>query len=129
MWLMVDEAHITTFAVHPARRRPGLGERLLLACPDLARGRHAREAPLAGRLSHLARRRLDEEFGFRPVGLRPRYFSDNNEDALIMTSDPLDDRSFRARIERLRVALDDLPGPTGPFEPDDPDDRPAGSRG
>jgi [ribosomal protein S18]-alanine N-acetyltransferase len=129
MWLMVDEAHITTFAVHPAWRRQGLGERLLLAFLDLARDRHAREATLEVRLSNLAARRLYEKYGFRPVGLRPRYYSDNNEDALIMTTDPLDDRAFRARIERLRVALDDLPGPTGPFEPDDPDDRPAGSRG
>ena len=55
----------------------------------------------------------------RPVGLRPRYYSDNNEDALIMTTDPLDDAGFRARIERLRVALDETPAPTGPFEPDE----------
>src|SRR5689334_1535319 len=129
MWLMVDEAHITTFAVHPGWRRQRIGERLLLAFMDLARDRHAREATLEVRLSNLAARRLYEKYGFRPVGLRPRYYSDNNEDALIMTTDPLDDRAFRARIERLRVALDDLPGPTGPFEPDDPDDSRAGSRG
>ena len=121
MWLMVDEAHITTFAVHPAWRRQGLGERLLLAFLDLARDRHAREATLEVRLSNLAARRLYEKYGFRPVGLRPRYYSDNDEDALIMTTDPLDDPAFRARIERLRVALDDAPAPSGPFEPDDPD--------
>ena len=46
MWLMVDEAHITTFAVHPAWRRRRIGERLLLAFLDLARDRHAREATL-----------------------------------------------------------------------------------
>ena len=121
MWLMVDEAHITTFAVHPAWRRQRLGERLLLAFLDLARDRHAREATLEVRLSNLAARRLYEKYGFRPVGLRPRYYSDNNEDALIMTTDLLDDPAFRARIERLRVALDDAPPPSGPFEPDDPD--------
>ena len=119
MWLMVDEAHITTFAVHPAFRRQRLGERLLLAFLDLARDRHAREATLEVRLSNLAARRLYEKYGFRPVGLRPRYYSDNNEDALIMTTEPLDDPQLRARIERLRVALDDAPPPTGPFDPDD----------
>jgi [ribosomal protein S18]-alanine N-acetyltransferase len=119
MWLMVDEAHITTFAVHPAWRRQRLAERLLLAFLDLARDRHAREATLEVRLSNLPARRLYEKYGFRPVGLRPRYYSDNNEDALIMTTDPLDDAAFRARIERLRVALDEAPAPTGPFEPDD----------
>jgi [ribosomal protein S18]-alanine N-acetyltransferase len=118
MWLMVDEAHITTFAVHPAWRRQRLGERLLLAFLDFAKERHAREATLEVRLSNVAARRLYEKYGFRPVGLRPRYYSDNNEDALIMTTDPLDDRAFRARVERLRIELDESPAPTGPFEPD-----------
>jgi ribosomal-protein-alanine N-acetyltransferase len=121
MWLMVDEAHITTFAIHPAWRRQRIGERLLLAFLDLARDRQAREATLEVRLSNLAARRLYEKYGFRPVGLRPRYYSDNNEDALIMTTEPLSDPRLRARIERLREALDDGPAPTGPFEPDDSD--------
>jgi ribosomal-protein-alanine N-acetyltransferase len=121
MWLMVDEAHITTFAVHPAWRRQRIGERLLLAFLDLARDRHAREATLEVRLSNLAARRLYEKYGFRPVGLRPRYYSDNNEDALIMTTEPLSDPRVKARIERLRVEIDEAPAPTGPFEPDDAD--------
>ena len=119
MWLMVDEAHITTFAVHPAWRRQRLGERLLLAFLDLARDRHAREATLEVRLSNLPARRLYEKYGFRPVGVRPRYYSDNNEDALIMTTLPLADPEQRARVERLRAALDEAEAPTGPFEPDD----------
>ena len=119
MWLMVDEAHITTFAVHPAWRRQGIGERLLVAFLDLARDRHAREATLEVRLSNLAARRLYEKYGFRPVGLRPRYYSDNNEDALIMTTEPLSDPRLRSRIERLREELDEGPAPAGPFEPDD----------
>ena len=122
MWLMVDEAHITTFAVHPAWRRQRIGERLLLAFFDLARDRHAREATLEVRLSNLAARRLYEKYGFRPVGLRPRYYRDNNEDALIMTTETFGDATFEARIARLREALDDAPAPEGPFEPDpDPD--------
>ena len=122
MWLMVDEAHITTFAVHPAWRRQLIGERLLLAFFDLARDRHAREVTLEVRLSNLAARRLYEKYGFRPVGLRPRYYSDNNEDALIMTTDAFGEPAFEQRIARLRVALDASPAPDGPFEPDpDPD--------
>ena len=125
MWLMVDEAHITTFAVHPAWRRQRIGERLLLAFLDLARDRHAREATLEVRLSNLAARRLYEKYGFRPVGLRPRYYSDNNEDALIMTTESFGDPALEARIARLRAALDDSPAPEGPFEPDpEPDLRP-----
>ena len=97
---MVDEAHITTFAVHPAWRRQRIGERLLLAFLDLARDRHAREATLEVRLSNIAARRLYEKYGFRPVGLRPRYYSDNGEDALIMTTEPLGEPRCRERIER-----------------------------
>ena len=86
MWLMVDEAHVTTFAVAPAWRRRHIGERLILALLDLAIGRGAREATLEVRLSNLPARRLYEKYGFRPVGIRPRYYSDDNEDALIMTT-------------------------------------------
>src|SRR6478672_13293645 len=106
MWLMVDEAHITTFAVHPSWRRQRIGERLLLAFLDLAVDRRAREATLEVRLSNLAARRLYEKYGFRPVGLRPRYYSDDNEDALIMTTDALTEPSMQDRIARLRAAID-----------------------
>ena len=103
---MVDEAHITTFAVHPAYRRRRIGERLLLAMLDLSADRHATEATLEVRLSNLGARRLYEKYGFRPVGIRPRYYSDNGEDALIMTTEPLaspvDGRSRRAAARRAR---------------------------
>ncbi|HKG56063.1 MAG TPA: ribosomal protein S18-alanine N-acetyltransferase [Candidatus Limnocylindrales bacterium] len=105
MWLMLDEAHITTFAVHPGWRRRRIGERLLLTLLDVAVSRRAREATLEVRLSNLAARRLYEKYGFRPVGLRPRYYSDDNEDALIMTTDRLDDARMRRRVERLREEL------------------------
>jgi ribosomal-protein-alanine N-acetyltransferase len=106
MWLMVDEAHVTTFAVDPDYRRRRIGERLLLALLDLAASRNAREATLEVRLSNLAARKLYEKYGFRPVGLRPRYYSDDNEDALIMTTEPLTEPAMRDRISRLREALD-----------------------
>ncbi len=111
MWLMVDEAHITTFAVHPAWRRQRIGERLLLAFLDVAVDRGAHEATLEVRLSNLAARRLYEKYGFRPVGLRPRYYSDDNEDALIMTTEPLADTRMRERLARLRTELESAPLP------------------
>jgi len=126
MWLMVDEAHITTFAVHPAWRRQRIGEQLLLAFVDLAIDRHAREATLEVRLSNIAARRLYEKYGFRPVGLRPRYYSDDGEDALIMTTEPLSDDSFRQRIARLRAELDTSPAPVDPFDRDGEERGPAG---
>ncbi len=109
IWLMVDEAHVTTFAIHPAWRHRRLGERLLLALLDLAEDRRASEATLEVRLSNLVARRLYEKYGFRPVGIRPRYYSDNDEDALIMTTLPLGTTEMNARIARLRAALEALP--------------------
>jgi ribosomal-protein-alanine N-acetyltransferase len=116
LWLMVDEAHVTTFAVHPGWRRRRIGERLLVALLDVAIARGAREATLEVRLSNVAARRLYEKYGFRPVGLRPRYYSDNGEDALIMTTEPLAAPEMRARLARLRAALAaaDRAGDLGP---------------
>ena len=105
MWLLVDEAHVTTFATRGAWRRHGIGERLLLALLDLAAARGAHEATLEVRPSNVPARRLYEKYGFKVVGLRPRYYSDNNEDALIMTTDALEGRSMRERIAALRAAV------------------------
>jgi ribosomal-protein-alanine N-acetyltransferase len=116
IWLMVDEAHVTTFAVHSRYRRRRIGERLLIALLDLALARQAREATLEVRLSNLPARRLYEKYGFRPVGIRPRYYSDNGEDALIMTTEPLDLPAMRERVARLRADLDASPPPS--VEPD-----------
>jgi [ribosomal protein S18]-alanine N-acetyltransferase len=121
MWLMVDEAHITTFAVHPAWRRQRIGERLLLAFLDLASDRGAHEATLEVRLSNLAARKLYEKYGFRPVGIRPRYYSDNGEDALIMTTDALASADMRDRLAGLRAALEQRP-----IDPDEVLDDPPG---
>jgi ribosomal-protein-alanine N-acetyltransferase len=106
LWVMVDEAHITTFAVHPAWRRRGIGERLLLALLDTALAQRAREATLEVRLSNVPARRLYEKYGFRPVGVRPHYYSDDGEDALIMTTESLQAEAMHERIARLRAAIE-----------------------
>ncbi len=89
IWLMVDEAHITTFAVLPDWRRHGIGGRLLVELMRLAADLGARVVTLEVRLCNQPARALYQRFGFRPVGVRPRYYSDNGEDALIMTTTPL----------------------------------------
>ncbi|TMD28469.1 MAG: ribosomal-protein-alanine N-acetyltransferase [Chloroflexi bacterium] len=122
LWLMVDEAHVTTFAVDPMWRRRRVGEALLIAILDLAIERGAREATLEVRLSNLAARRLYEKYGFRPVGIRPRYYSDDNEDALVMTTEPLAERRMRERLARLRAELEASPAVEPPpgWPADDP---------
>jgi len=109
IWLLVDEAHITTFATRSAWRRQGIGERLLAALLDLALARGAKEATLEVRPSNIPAKRLYEKFGFKVVGVRPRYYSDNNEDALIMTTDSLDGRPMKDRLAELRTALAERP--------------------
>jgi ribosomal-protein-alanine N-acetyltransferase len=82
---MVGEAHVTTFAVLPSWRRQGIGGYLMVAMMDLVADLGASVATLEVRVSNDAARALYSRFGFRPVGVRPRYYSDNGEDALIMT--------------------------------------------
>jgi ribosomal-protein-alanine N-acetyltransferase len=105
LWQMVDEAHITTFAVAPEYRLQGVGQSLLLEMLRIAESVGASVATLEVRVSNLPARRLYEKYGFRPVGVRPRYYTDNNEDALIMTTPELRSRDMRSRIRRLSTDL------------------------
>jgi ribosomal-protein-alanine N-acetyltransferase len=105
VWLMVDEAHVTTFAVRRSWRRQGVGERLLIALLELAEARGASEATLEVRPSNRPARLLYEKYGFGLVGVRPRYYTDDNEDALIMTTAALDGRLMRERLARLRAEV------------------------
>ncbi|MEO8625709.1 MAG: ribosomal protein S18-alanine N-acetyltransferase, partial [Candidatus Limnocylindrales bacterium] len=77
LWLMFDEAHITTFAVLPEWRRQGIGGRLMVGMMDVALTLKARIMTLEVRLSNKPARELYGRFGFKPVGVRPRYYSDN----------------------------------------------------
>jgi ribosomal-protein-alanine N-acetyltransferase len=101
IWLMVDEAHVTSFAVRPDHRRLGIGGRLMLELMELSVHLGARVVTLEVRLSNEAARLLYGRFGFRPVGVRPRYYSDNGEDALIMTTEPLGTPFMRQRLAEV----------------------------
>lgn len=101
VWLMVDEAHVTSFAVHPDHRREGVGGRLMVDLMALSVHLGARVATLEVRLSNEPARLLYGRFGFRPVGVRPRYYSDNGEDALIMTTEPLASPIMRRRLAEM----------------------------
>jgi ribosomal-protein-alanine N-acetyltransferase len=127
VWLMVDEAHVTTFAVAPPWRARGIGGRLLMAVLRLANEMGAGVATLEVRLSNVVARRLYEKYGFRPVAIRPRYYSDNGEDALIMTTEPLTSPPMRERLERLQREIETAPPPQAPATPA-PERRPGGAR-
>ena len=107
LWLMVDEAHITTFAVLPEWRRRGIGGRLMVALMQVALDLNARVMTLEVRLSNRAARALYAQFGFRPVGVRPRYYSNNAEDALIMPTEPLSMPDMVARMAEMEQRYGD----------------------
>ena len=94
-WIIVDEVHISTLAVHPDFRGNAVGEELLAQALARAHGLGAKLATLEVRASNAAAIRLYEKFGFNVVGRRKRYYRDNHEDALLMTLDPLGDDRIR----------------------------------
>jgi ribosomal-protein-alanine N-acetyltransferase len=100
VWLMVDDAHVTTFGVHPDWRRQGIGRQLLLNLAELSSAIGARRMTLEVRVSNVAAQALYAAFGFQVVGRRPRYYTDDEEDALVMTTPDLTD----ARMAEIVVA-------------------------
>ena len=84
MWIILGEAHVTNLAVHPDYRRRGLGEMLMHCLMARAYGAGARHMTLEVRQSNRAAQKLYEKLGFKGVGHRRGYYSDNQEDALIM---------------------------------------------
>ena len=87
-WLVLDEAHIATLAVHPSLRRQGLGRLILRRALDEAISEGATMAFLEVRESNQAALELYHLFGFEVSGRRPHYYV--TEDAVLMTLRPLD---------------------------------------
>ncbi|MEA3441109.1 MAG: ribosomal protein S18-alanine N-acetyltransferase [Chloroflexota bacterium] len=85
IWLILDEAHIATFAVHPDHRGKGLAKRMLRTALIAANHHGTTQATLEVRAGNYKAQELYQYFKFEEVGQRPRYYKDNNEDAIIMT--------------------------------------------
>jgi ribosomal-protein-alanine N-acetyltransferase len=89
LWLIIDEAHIATIATHPDFRRQGFGEQILLTALRTAYAEGGRRAFLEVRAGNLAARAMYQKYGFIVDGIRPRYYKDNFEDAILMSLDDL----------------------------------------
>lgn len=95
MWIILDEAHITNVAVRPDLRGRSIGKFLMLEIIRQAVVRGANSMTLEVRPSNSAARKLYHGLGFIERGLRKRYYSDNNEDAIIMWKENLPARGFK----------------------------------
>ncbi|MEO8541516.1 MAG: ribosomal protein S18-alanine N-acetyltransferase [bacterium] len=105
LWLMVDEAHIVTVAVVPDSRRKGYGRVLVHGLLEVAIAHGMEMATLEVRASNAAARALYKEYGFYEVGLRKKYYSDNHEDGIIMSTESILGDDFHRRLERLAANL------------------------
>lgn len=84
MWVVCDEGHITNIAVHPDYRKTGIGSKLMEALIKAAEAEGAAELTLEVRKGNFEALVLYQKYGFMTEGVRKGYYSDNNEDALIM---------------------------------------------
>ncbi|HYM69548.1 MAG TPA: ribosomal protein S18-alanine N-acetyltransferase [bacterium] len=112
MWIILDEAHVTTIAVAPEHRRRRIGERLLVALLDEAMRRGARWVTLEVRKTNAGAQTLYRKYGFKEIGVRRGYYSDNREDAIVMWTGNVWEHAFQARFKQNRVDLErDAPAP------------------
>lgn len=100
------EAHITTIAVDPLYHRQRIGTKLMLGLVDASIAKGGRTLSLEVRRSNYAAQSMYESFGFRPVGLRPGYYAETREDAIVMWVDQIDTPQYAATLNRMRKSLE-----------------------
>ena len=86
-WEAPQEAHIINLAIGPSYRNRGIGQQMMEYCMEFAKKKGANLATLEVRESNESARRMYEKCGFRFVAIRKKYYSDNQEDAVVMLKD------------------------------------------
>jgi [ribosomal protein S18]-alanine N-acetyltransferase len=110
-WLMVGEVHIITISTRLAYRHMGIGEKLIITIIEQAMQLNANVVTLEVRVTNTVAQELYKKYGFNPSGLRRKYYTDNGENALIMTTDEISLPSFRSRFQNLKDGHLDRWGP------------------
>ena len=105
-WLILDEAHITTIAVHPAQQRRYIGELLLNHLIEFSFKQEAKWLTLEVRVSNLSAQKLYEKYGFSSLGRRRGYYQDDGEDALVMWTENIWQEAYRKRFHVLKEELE-----------------------
>lgn len=102
VWLLADEAHVVTVAVRESYRGRGIGELLLIVAVELAREHKQALVTLECRVSNEVALSLYQKYGFQQVGLRRRYYSDNHEDAYVLSADSVTSAAYGATFRQLQ---------------------------
>lgn len=105
IWVILEDSHVTTIAVHPEFRGRKYGEVMLLRLLDEAIERGASWMTLEVRESNTVAQSLYRKYGFTTVSTRKGYYSDNNENALVMWAGNLKSEIYKNRLKALRSAL------------------------
>jgi len=105
MWVIMDEAHITTLAVDPAHQGRKIGERLLLALLEEGILQGASRSTLEVRESNRAAQHLYRKYGFYEAALRRSYYTDNGENAVVMWADGIHTPAYAQKLRDLRHQL------------------------
>jgi len=102
VWYQGDEAHITEIAVRESLQGNGIGELLLIGSLREAVEYGSEVMTLEVRVSNFIAQRLYEKYGFKNVGARKAYYSDNREDAVIMTTNPIKSEEYQSMFRDLQ---------------------------
>jgi ribosomal-protein-alanine N-acetyltransferase len=106
IWVILEDSHITTIAVHPDSRGKRYGEELLQYLIRQAFDRGASWMTLEVRETNRAAQALYRKYGFTTVSTRRGYYSDNNENAFVMWAGNLRGELYRARLATLSAELE-----------------------
>jgi ribosomal-protein-alanine acetyltransferase len=101
IWLVLDEAHVVIIGLRESDRRKGVGELLLISAIEEAVENDCRVVTLEVRESNEPAIELYRKYGFHKVGLRRRYYSDNRENAVIMTTPPIQNDDYQNQFTTL----------------------------
>lgn len=104
-WLIMDEAHITTLGVDPEYRGQKIGERLLAVVLREAIRRGIERSTLEVRRHNRVAQRLYRKYGFQPVAVRKGYYTNNNEDGIVMWVENMRDPGFLQIFEKNEETL------------------------
>lgn len=84
IWLIIDEGHVTNIAVANAHRGKGIGKFLMMGLIDFCKDSGIHNMTLEVRASNIIAQNLYKKLGFLDCGIRPNYYADDHEDAVIM---------------------------------------------